>query len=308
MIVNSDHDHQQKLATTTSTLLFQQQHTLQTPPTLLFQQQQSLQAQPTLLYQQQQSLQTQQSIPSTSNNLTEQERVRKLWLKADCVCFDVDSTVCKEEAIDELAKFQNVGHIVEQITLNAMGGNMSFRDALTTRLNIIRPTSQNLNEFLSKHPGQLSDGIVDLIQLLHDRHVAVYLITGGFHSIVDQVAKRLHIPVENVYANTLFFDDDGNYQGFDENEFTSDTGGKGLAIQHIKQEHGYERLIMIGDGATDMEANADGFIGFGGNIIRDKVRDNSPWFVKSFSQLTDELRNNTSNNRIVNRRFSSVTD
>lgn len=30
---------------------------------------------------------------------------RALWRAADAVCFDVDSTVCMDEAIDELAKF-----------------------------------------------------------------------------------------------------------------------------------------------------------------------------------------------------------
>ncbi|CAF1077868.1 unnamed protein product [Didymodactylos carnosus] len=243
--------------------------------------------------------------PQQIINVSDQEHTRQLWLKADCVCFDVDSTVCKEEAIDELAKFQNVGHTVEQITLSAMGGNMSFRHALKLRLNVIQPTSQRLSEFLLKHPPQLTDGIVELIQLLHERHVPVYLITGGFHAIVDPIAKRLHIPLQKVFANRILFDDenDGNYIGFDENEFTSDTGGKGLVIEHLKRTKGYERLIMIGDGATDMEAcpPADGFIGFGGNIIRDKVRDNSPWFVTSFYQLIDELRNNSIENIPQNR-------
>ncbi|CAF0899830.1 unnamed protein product [Didymodactylos carnosus] len=240
-------------------------------------------------------------------NVSDQERTRQLWRQADCVCFDVDSTVCNEEAIDELAKFQNVGHIVEQITLTAMSGNMSFRHALKTRLNVIQPTIQCLNEFLLKHPPQLTDGIVELIQLLHERHIPVYLITGGFHAVVDSVAKRLHIPLQNVYANHLLFDEnDGKYIGFDENKFTSDTGGKGLVIEHLKRTKGYERLIMIGDGTTDMEAcpPADGFIGFGGNVIREKVRDNSPWFVTSFYQLIDELKNN-SNQRIVNRKYST---
>lgn len=30
---------------------------------------------------------------------------RQLWRTADAVCFDVDSTVCRDEAIDELAAF-----------------------------------------------------------------------------------------------------------------------------------------------------------------------------------------------------------
>ena len=35
--------------------------------------------------------------------------MKALWKTADCVCFDVDSTVCTDEAIDELATFLDVG-------------------------------------------------------------------------------------------------------------------------------------------------------------------------------------------------------
>ena len=223
----------------------------------------------------------------------EQERVRQLWLNADCVCFDVDSTVCVEEAIDELAKFQQVGTLVEAITRNAMGGSMSFRTALQARLNLIQPTRSCLDQFLIDYPSQFTDGISELINLLHERRIAVYLITGGFHSIVDPVAEQLNIPLNNVFANRLLFNDDGSYAGFDEEEMTSDSGGKGRVIEHLKNKYHYQRMIMIGDGATDMEANADGFIGFGGNVIRETVQENASWFVSSFYQLIDELRNNT---------------
>ncbi|UJR15594.1 hypothetical protein I4U23_002530 [Adineta vaga] len=239
----------------------------------------------------------------TQRSLTEQtsavesadtnELIRKLWLNADCVCFDVDSTVCTDEAIDELAKFQQVGSLVEAITRNAMGGNMSFRTALQARLNLIKPTLQSLQQFLIHHPSELTDGISKLISVLHERQIPVYLITGGFHSIVDPVAEQLNIPVANVFANRLLFNPDGSYAGFDENEMTSDSGGKGLVVEYLKKKYNYKRLIMIGDGATDMEANADGFIGFGGNITREKVRDSAPWFVNSFYELIDEFRHDS---------------
>lgn len=221
-----------------------------------------------------------------------QEYARQLWSTADCVCFDVDSTVCVEEAIDELAKFQNVGALVEAITRNAMGGNMSFRTALQARLNLIQPTRQRMEQFLLDFPSRLTDGVAELIALLHERKVPVYLITGGFHSIVDPVAKELNIPLKNVFANQILFNEDGSYAGFDEEEMTSDTGGKGRVIEYIKSKYGYKRIIMVGDGATDMEADADCFIGFGGNIVREKIRDCAPWFVTSFYSLIDELRNN----------------
>lgn len=224
---------------------------------------------------------------------SQEEATRQLWSKADCVCFDVDSTVCTEEAIDELAKFQQVGTLVEAITRNAMGGSMGFRTALQTRLDIIQPTVSCLDRFLVDHPSELTDGVSTLIDLLHERHVPVYLITGGFHSIVDPVAVQLSIPLDNVFANRLLFNADGTYAGFDEDEMTSDSGGKGRVVEHLKRKFNYERLIMIGDGATDMEANADGFIGFGGNIVRETVRDSAPWFVKSFYELIDELRKDT---------------
>ena len=149
---------------------------------------------------------------------TPQELLRQLWSTADCVCFDVDSTVCVEEAIDELAKFQQVGALVEAITRNAMGGNMSFRTALKARLNLIQPTRSRLEQFLLNHPSQLTDGIAELIDLLHERKIPVYLITGGFHSIIDPVAKKLNIPSRNIFANRLLFTEDetGAYAGFDE--------------------------------------------------------------------------------------------
>lgn len=55
----------------------------------------------------------------------------------------------------------------------------------------------------------------------------------------------------------------GDYAGFDENEPTSKSGGKAIVIDELKKKHGYNKVIMIGDGMTDAEAcpPADAFIG-----------------------------------------------
>lgn len=42
-------------------------------------------------------------------------QIQKILKKADAVCFDVDSTVIKEEGIDELAKFCNKGNEVANL-------------------------------------------------------------------------------------------------------------------------------------------------------------------------------------------------
>lgn len=41
--------------------------------------------------------------------------LRKLFCSADAVCFDVDSTVIREEGIDELAKFCGVEDAVSEM-------------------------------------------------------------------------------------------------------------------------------------------------------------------------------------------------
>ena len=48
---------------------------------------------------------------------------------------------------------------------------------------------------------------------------------------------------------------------------------------------------MIGDGVTDLEARppADMFIGYGGVVVRDRVKKEADWFVTDFNVLIDAL-------------------
>jgi len=62
-------------------------------------------------------------------------------------------------------------------------------------------------------------------------------------------------------------------------------------VRMVRERYGLRSLVMIGDGATDMEAcpPADAFIGYGGNVIRQKVKENASWFITDFQDLIDEL-------------------
>lgn len=215
-----------------------------------------------------------------------------IWRTADCVCFDVDSTVCRNEAIDDLANFLGLGPKVEKLTLEAMSGHMTFREALGKRLSIIQPSKNIIDEFNKTQTSQLTPYIKELIQLLHSRNIPVYLISGGFRVIINPIAESLGINVAtNVFANTILFNENGDYDGFDEEELTSESGGKARVIELLKEAYGYDNVVMIGDGATDMEAcpPADAFIGFGGNVVRDKVKKGCDWFVYCFKELIDHF-------------------
>ena len=49
----------------------------------------------------------------------------------------------------------------------------------------------------------------ELVSKLHKRGVQVYLVSGGFQSLIAPVAQELDIPMENVFANRLKFYFDG---------------------------------------------------------------------------------------------------
>lgn len=126
------------------------------------------------------------SISSTMSTLSQ---AKEFFRRADAVCFDVDSTVIKEEGIDELAKFCGVQDAVTEMcvciqhfmnmhwkvhchfdtipgflfahcrTRKAMGGSMPFKKALTERLSTIRCSREQVNKLITDHPPQLTPGI-----------------------------------------------------------------------------------------------------------------------------------------------------
>lgn len=66
----------------------------------------------------------------------------------------------------------------------------------------------------------------------------------------------------------------GEYAGFDENEPTSKTGGKGEVIRRLKEDKGFKTIVHVGDGATDLEAcpPASAFIGEDKSKFHTKIK------------------------------------
>ncbi|GFR47109.1 hypothetical protein Agub_g8794 [Astrephomene gubernaculifera] len=213
---------------------------------------------------------------------------------AEAVCFDVDSTFCEDESIDELAAFLGVGEQVAALTAKAMGGTVEFKEALRTRLGVMKPTRADVDRFLREHPHRVTKGIPELVSLLRSRGQEVFLVSGGFRQIIHPLAESLGIPLSHVFANSILFDSEGHYAGFDESEFTCRSGGKPAAVRHIKDKYGYSNVVMVGDGATDAEARVEGaaslFIGYGGVVVRKNVAEKADWFIMDIQQMIDVLK------------------
>lgn len=205
----------------------------------------------------------------------------------DCVCFDVDSTVIREEGIDVLAVHLGKGEQVAALTLSAMEGGMPFQDALQARLDLLQPSRLQILNCLQQHPFRLTENIRELVQTLHQQNKHVYLVSGGFRIMIEPVAAQLLIHRSNIVANQILFDDNDTYVGFDKDEPTSRDMGKPRALEQIQTMGHYTTMVMIGDGATDAQAKppAQAFIGFGGVVVRETVRQTADWFVTDFADL-----------------------
>lgn len=211
--------------------------------------------------------------------------VLHLWYRARTICFDVDSTISPEEGIDVLANHANVGEQVASLTRAAMGGAQRFEDALAARLALIQPTPELIASCLVAHPPRLTQGAASLIAALHRRGAEVHLVSGGFEPFVLPLAEQLSIPAERVHTNRFVFDATG--ARVDPRCPTSASGGKRIILERLVAAGCPRPLVMVGDGVTDLEARppADLFIGFGGVVVREKVKANADWFVDSFIEL-----------------------
>jgi phosphoserine phosphatase len=211
--------------------------------------------------------------------------------KADAVCFDVDSTVIAEEGIDVLAEYLGQGEQVAALTKRAMEGGMKFQDALQMRLELLQPSKQAIQQLLQEQPLQLTPNVDTLMAALQQKQVDIWLVSGGFRIMIEPVAQLLNIPKSNIVANTILFDNDsdngGKYQGFDKTEPTSADMGKPKALQQLQSQNNYQCMVMVGDGATDAQAKppAKAFIGFGGIIERQAVKEKADWFVTDFMDM-----------------------
>lgn len=84
------------------------------------------------------------------------------------------------------------------------------------------------------------------IQLSHREHKSIHFFYVGYTLLND------NLYVLNLKQSLPFV---GKFHGFDKDQFTASSGGKAQVMDHLKQTFGYQKLVMVGDGATDMEAS-----------------------------------------------------
>lgn len=194
------------------------------------------------------------------------------------IIFDVDSTLCTIEGIDELARMKGVEEQIIPLTQRAMEGQLSLEEIFARRLALIQPTTIDLAKLASLYCQSLSPSIPGVLNELRKRKIDCYIVSGGYKEAVLPLADFLRIPSQNVYANSLYFDEKGIYRGFDQNCPLWKRNGKTEVIKKLPLKR---KSILVGDGMSDAEAKeaVDIFIGYGGVTKREKVKQLSNYYI-----------------------------
>ena len=210
------------------------------------------------------------------------------------ICFDCDSTLSTIEGIDELARVRGpeVFKQVEAMTHEAMDGKIPVQQVFGKRLDMIKPTRSDVQAVGTCYLQTQVEGVADCLKALVAQGWTPLIISGGFKQAIEPLAKALRI--SRIEAVDLYFDKEGNYTGFNKDYPTTRSGGKPEVIERLRKEFNPKQIVMIGDGVSDLEtqASVDLFVGFGGVVIREKVKQGAHAFITALSQLPEVIEKN----------------
>jgi phosphoserine phosphatase len=220
------------------------------------------------------------------------------WTSFDLIFFDCDSTLSTIEGIDELAKLKGKEGRVGLLTDKAMNGELDLSEVYGKRLKAIRPTRGQLKAIEERYAETIVEDAQEVIKALQFLGKQVYIISGGLVDAVRGFGRRLGVAPEHIRAVELEYNElsgqwwnyheaqaqhQRSYLEYVEGPLTISSGKPEIIRELAGSQTG--RKFMIGDGSSDLATRpfVDLFVGYGGVIARDKVKNGSEVFIESLS-------------------------
>ncbi|MBZ0299396.1 MAG: hypothetical protein K8J31_06640, partial [Anaerolineae bacterium] len=180
----------------------------------------------------------------------------------------------------------------------AMNGDLDLAQVYGKRLQAIRPTRGQLKAIEELYWEHIVPDAGAVLAALHYLEKTVFIISGGLAEPVRGFGKHLGVPPQNIRAVELEYNELAGdwwryYEPRTQNTHTyldyqvgplTVSSGKPSMVQELAQGRPGRRL-MIGDGMSDLVTRdvVDLFVGYGGVVARDKVRENAAAFIDSRS-------------------------
>ena len=175
---------------------------------------------------------------------TSTERRKKILIA------DMDSTMIRQECIDELAAEAGIKDHIAKITARAMNGEIEFEAALTERVALLEDLSIGVIDQVIATRIELMPGGLELVRTMRKNGAYCALVSGGFTEFTSRIAEM--IGFQENRANTLL-----HING----KLTGKVGmpilgkqAKVDALGEIANRLGLtaEDSIAVGDGANDL--------------------------------------------------------
>jgi phosphoserine phosphatase len=199
---------------------------------------------------------------------------------------DCDSTLSTIEGIDELAhaRGEEVFARVVALTHAAMNGEVPLTEVFPRRMEMIRPDYEVCEKVKNLYMETVVPGVGDFVREIKQAGWLPIIVSGGFAPLIKPLARQLDIV--HVEAVPLYLNEDGTYKGYGEDYPTTRNLGKNEVIRGWKSAMLPERVVMIGDGISDMETkpDVDVFIGFGGVVSRPKVKEGCDYWCMDMNE------------------------
>ena len=202
---------------------------------------------------------------------TVRERKKKLLLA------DMDSTIIKEESLDELAKLIGLEKEVSIITEKAMNGEIDFQEALIKRVSMLKNQPTEILNNL-KNNININIGAKELIKTMNSNGAKTVLVSGGFTFLTEYL--KIILDFSFAHANTLQISKSKNGIEVLTGRVELPILDKKAKLQILKQytkklNLNLEETICVGDGANDIEMiqNAGLGVSYNGKDILDKTAD-----------------------------------
>ena len=196
------------------------------------------------------------------------------------VIFDCDSTLSAIEGIEELAHAHRTE--IARLTEATMRGEMPLEDVYGHRLELVRPTRDQVAALGERYVRTLVTDARETIAALLAENIEVRVISGGIRQAVVTLALALGLTERTVAAVEVHFDENGDYAGFDASSPLTRSGGKRMILEQWLPVLP-RPIMLVGDGATDLEARppADTFVAFAGVVERPAVIDAADVVVRA---------------------------
>lgn len=165
------------------------------------------------------------------------------------VC-DVDSTLINDEVIELFAEVAGVRDRVADITERAMRGELDFAESLRERVATLAGLTEGVFpqvlERITPTPG-----FSELIAAVHAAGGHIIAVSGGFHEILDRLAKAWGLDWWTANRFEMF---NGMLTGRTEGPVI-DAAAKEHALREYAADHDIplDRTIAVGDGANDLK-------------------------------------------------------